>query len=87
MDSTLHFELSISNVSTHYSVYPFSLDVVYIGNIHPHHLTTGKLFMKSNKNVLIEKPLAMNSREVQELIATAEENTVFLMEVTKYICF
>ncbi|XP_077947453.1 trans-1,2-dihydrobenzene-1,2-diol dehydrogenase isoform X2 [Gasterosteus aculeatus] len=56
------------------------IDVVYIGNIHPHHLTTGKLFMKSNKNVLIEKPLAMNSREVQELIATAEENTVFLME-------
>ncbi|XP_010766071.1 GDP-fucose protein O-fucosyltransferase 2-like isoform X1 [Notothenia coriiceps] len=45
------------------------IDVVYIGTIHPYHLATGKLFMKSKKNVLIEKPLAMNLREVQELIA------------------
>lgn len=58
------------------------LDVVYIGTIHPYHLSTGKLFMKSKKNVLIEKPLAMNLREVQELIAAARDNSVFLMEVT-----
>lgn len=64
--------------------FPFSLDVVYIGTIHPHHLSTGKVFMKSKKNVLIEKPLAMNSREVQELITAAQDNNVFLMEVTKY---
>lgn len=56
------------------------IDVVYVGNIHPHHLSAGKLFMKSKKNVLIEKPLAMNSREVQELISEARDNNVFLME-------
>lgn len=56
------------------------IDVVYIGTIHPYHLTTGKLFMKSQKNVLIEKPLAMNSREVQELITAAQDNGVFFME-------
>lgn len=56
------------------------IDVVYIGTIHPHHLSTGTLFMKAQKSVLIEKPLAMNSREVNELIATAKENNVFLME-------
>lgn len=56
------------------------IDVVYVGNIHPHHLSAGKLFMKSKKNVLIEKPLAMNSREVQELISAARDNNVFLME-------
>lgn len=66
---------------------PLSLDVVYIGTIHPHHLSTGKLFMKSRKNVLIEKPLAMNSREVQELITAAQDNSVFLMEVTEYSQF
>ncbi|XP_060910216.1 trans-1,2-dihydrobenzene-1,2-diol dehydrogenase-like [Labrus mixtus] len=56
------------------------IDVVYIGTVHPYHLTTGKLFMKAKKNVLIEKPLAMNSREVQELISAAQDNSVFLME-------
>lgn len=57
--------------------------MVYIGTIHPHHLSTGELFMKAKKNVLIEKPLAMNSREVQELITAAKDSSVFLMEVTK----
>ncbi|KAM8750030.1 trans-1,2-dihydrobenzene-1,2-diol dehydrogenase-like [Acanthopagrus latus] len=56
------------------------VDVVYVGTIHPHHLSAGKLFMKSRKNVLIEKPLAMNSREVQELITAAQKDNVFLME-------
>ncbi|XP_062287184.1 trans-1,2-dihydrobenzene-1,2-diol dehydrogenase-like isoform X2 [Scomber scombrus] len=56
------------------------IDVVYIGTIHPYHLSTGTLFMKSKKNVLIEKPLAMNSREVQKLITAARDNSVFLME-------
>ncbi|CAK6979306.1 trans-1%2C2-dihydrobenzene-1,2-diol dehydrogenase-like [Scomber scombrus] len=60
--------------------YSPSLDVVYIGTIHPYHLSTGTLFMKSKKNVLIEKPLAMNSREVQKLITAARDNSVFLME-------
>lgn len=55
---------------------------MYIGTIHPQHLNTGKLFINSQKNVLIEKPLGMNLRQVQELITTAQENNVFLMEVT-----
>lgn len=58
------------------------VDVVYIGTIHPLHYNTGKLFINSRKNVLIEKPLGMNLRQVQELITAAQENSVFLMEVT-----
>lgn len=58
------------------------VDVVYIGTIHPQHYNTGKLFINSRKNVLIEKPLGMNLRQVQELITAAQENNVFLMEVT-----
>ncbi|KAF4101062.1 hypothetical protein G5714_017494 [Onychostoma macrolepis] len=56
------------------------IDVVYVGNIHPHHLSVGVLFMNAKKNVLCEKPLAMNLKEVQELIASAKKNNVFLME-------
>lgn len=59
----------------------FHADVVYIGVIHPYHLRTCLLFINSKKNVLCEKPLAMNTREVQEILAAAKRNNVFLMEV------
>ncbi|KAK2853566.1 hypothetical protein Q5P01_006227 [Channa striata] len=56
------------------------IDVVYIGVIHPHHLSTCLLFTNAKKNVLCEKPLAMNAKEVQEILASAKRNNVFLME-------
>ncbi|KAJ8272268.1 hypothetical protein COCON_G00111270 [Conger conger] len=56
------------------------IDVVYVGNIHPCHLPVCLLYMNARKNVLCEKPFAMNSMEVQGLIASARENNVFLME-------
>ncbi|KAG9348715.1 hypothetical protein JZ751_029032 [Albula glossodonta] len=56
------------------------IDVVYVGTIHPYHLTAGTLFMNAGKGVLCEKPMAMNLREVQELTAAARKNNVFLME-------
>ncbi|XP_008301296.1 trans-1,2-dihydrobenzene-1,2-diol dehydrogenase-like isoform X2 [Stegastes partitus] len=56
------------------------IDVVYIGVIHPYHLSTCLLFTNAKKNVLCEKPLAMNSREVQEILDSAKKNDVFLME-------
>lgn len=57
-----------------------NIDVVYIGVIHPYHLKTCLIFTNAKKNVLCEKPLAMNSREVQEILASAKKNNVFLME-------
>ncbi|CAL8382903.1 unnamed protein product [Arctogadus glacialis] len=57
-----------------------SVDVVYLGSIHPRHLSLSLLFMTAKKNVLCEKPLAMNSREVEEMVACARANNVFLME-------
>lgn len=56
------------------------VDIIYIGTLQINHLSTGKLFMTHKKSVLIEKPLAMNSREVQELVSAAQDNSVFLME-------
>ncbi|XP_026233422.1 trans-1,2-dihydrobenzene-1,2-diol dehydrogenase [Anabas testudineus] len=56
------------------------IDVVYIGVIHPHHLSTCLLFTNAKKNVLCEKPLAINAKEVQQILASAKMNDVFLME-------
>uniref|UniRef100_A0A3P8SKV1 Trans-1,2-dihydrobenzene-1,2-diol dehydrogenase n=1 Tax=Amphiprion percula TaxID=161767 RepID=A0A3P8SKV1_AMPPE len=56
------------------------IDVVYVGVIHPYHHSTCLLFTNAKKNVLCEKPLAMNRREVQEILDSAKKNDVFLME-------
>ncbi|KAG7281381.1 hypothetical protein CRUP_020793 [Coryphaenoides rupestris] len=56
------------------------VEVVYVGSIHTHHRSLSLLFMNAKKNVLCEKPLAMNSREVKEMVACARANDVFLME-------
>lgn len=55
--------------------------MVYIGVIHPYHLSTSLLFTSAKKNVLCEKPLAMNTKEVREILESAKRNDVFLMEV------
>uniref|UniRef100_A0A3Q3KT83 Trans-1,2-dihydrobenzene-1,2-diol dehydrogenase n=1 Tax=Mastacembelus armatus TaxID=205130 RepID=A0A3Q3KT83_9TELE len=57
-----------------------NIDVVYVGVIHPYHLSTCLLFTKAKKNVLCEKPLAMNAKEVKEILASAKMNNVFFME-------
>ncbi|XP_025024618.1 trans-1,2-dihydrobenzene-1,2-diol dehydrogenase-like isoform X2 [Python bivittatus] len=56
------------------------VDVVYVGVIHPYHRPASLLFIQAGKNVLCEKPLCMNSTEVQTLVQAAEEKQVFLME-------
>ncbi|XP_054892340.1 trans-1,2-dihydrobenzene-1,2-diol dehydrogenase-like isoform X1 [Poeciliopsis prolifica] len=56
------------------------IDVVYVGVIHPYHLQACKLFTNAKKNVLCEKPLAMNVKEVKEILDSAKKNDVFLME-------
>uniref|UniRef100_A0AAR2JWU5 Trans-1,2-dihydrobenzene-1,2-diol dehydrogenase n=1 Tax=Pygocentrus nattereri TaxID=42514 RepID=A0AAR2JWU5_PYGNA len=50
-------------------------DVVYVGAIHPHHLRVGQLFMNAGKNVLIEKPFALNAKEVKKLVTVASFQT------------
>lgn len=56
------------------------VDVVYVATPHPmHHDITIKL-LNAGKNVLCEKPMAMNVAETREMIAAARENKRFLME-------
>lgn len=54
---------------------------MYLGVLHTEHWQVGLLFLEAGKNVLCEKPFAMNSRQVKDLVAAAKKNNVFLMEV------
>ncbi|XP_053308219.1 trans-1,2-dihydrobenzene-1,2-diol dehydrogenase-like [Spea bombifrons] len=56
------------------------IDVVYVGVLHTVHRDVVLMFLENRKNVLCEKPLAMNSAEVGEMISAAGKNNVFLME-------
>ncbi|XP_030622479.1 trans-1,2-dihydrobenzene-1,2-diol dehydrogenase-like [Chanos chanos] len=62
-------------------------DIVYLGVLHTQHMEVGLLFLNAGKNVLCEKPFAMNSKQVQQLISASKENNVFLMEAIWSRCF
>ncbi len=56
------------------------IDVVYIATPHVFHYENTLMCLTHKKAVLCEKPLAMNSFQVKEMIKTAKKNEVFLME-------
>lgn len=56
------------------------IDAVYISVPHSGHAENAILFMNHGKHVLSEKPLAVNAREVTEMIEASVKNNVFLME-------
>ncbi|XP_062918841.1 trans-1,2-dihydrobenzene-1,2-diol dehydrogenase-like isoform X1 [Mobula hypostoma] len=57
-----------------------NVDVVYVGTINTQHLDMTLLMLQAGKNVLCEKPMAMNLRDVQKLVCTARACNCFLME-------
>ena len=57
-----------------------NVEAIYIATPHSFHKEHAILCMKHKKAVLCEKPFAMNSNEVDEMIAVAKENNVLLME-------
>lgn len=56
------------------------IDVAYIAVPHSGHAECSILMMNNGKNVICEKPLAVNTKEVEKMIASAKKNNVFLME-------
>uniref|UniRef100_A0A8C3MK78 Trans-1,2-dihydrobenzene-1,2-diol dehydrogenase n=1 Tax=Geospiza parvula TaxID=87175 RepID=A0A8C3MK78_GEOPR len=56
------------------------VDVVYVGVVNPAHLPVGLLFLRRGRPVLMEKPMALGAREVAQLVGTARDEGVFLME-------
>lgn len=57
-----------------------NIDAVYIATPHSFHKAHAILCMSHKKAVLCEKPLAMNSMEVEEMIGVAKVNNVLFME-------
>ncbi len=56
------------------------IDAVYIASPNSLHVSYAKAAIKKQKHVLVEKPMAINQREVNELYDLAKKNNVFLME-------
>jgi predicted dehydrogenase len=60
-----------------------TIDAVYIASPNSFHARQAITMMKNGIHVLCEKPLASNSAEVEEMVSTAQENNVLLMEALK----
>ena len=56
------------------------VDLIYIATPHPFHLQHTLLCLRYEKPVLCEKPLALNLKQVKEMIGTAQKMNIFLME-------
>lgn len=56
------------------------IDAVYVGTLHPQHLPCVRLCLETGKPVLCEKPVTVNSRELQEILSLAKEKQTFFME-------
>ena len=56
------------------------VNVIYIATPHSHHYEHTMLCLHHNKAVLCEKAFAINSRQAIEMVKTAKEKKVFLME-------
>ena len=63
------------------------VDVIYIATPHSHHYEHTMLCLNNDKAVLCEKAFAINSWQAKEMIKTAKERKVFLMEAlwTKFL--
>ena len=63
------------------------VDIIYVATPHSHHYEHTMLCLNHNKAVLCEKAFAINSRQASEMIKTAREKKVFLMEAlwTKFL--
>ncbi|HHX64344.1 MAG TPA: Gfo/Idh/MocA family oxidoreductase, partial [Chloroflexi bacterium] len=56
------------------------VDAIYVCTPHSFHAKHARLCLERGKPVLCEKPMAVNARQVQEMIDTARRQGVFLME-------
>lgn len=56
------------------------VDVVHVATPHPYHVEHATTALEAGCGVLCEKPLGINAREAEQLIAIAREEDQFLME-------
>lgn len=80
-DFSHHFGLK--NYYTDYSVFLNEVDAVYIAYPHLYHYEFAKNALVAGKHVLCEKPAALNSIKLKELIEIANKNKLVFMEAIK----
>jgi len=75
-------KFDIANFTDNYEelVKHSDVDVIYIGTLNPTHKDLSILALNHKKAVLCEKPIAMNSKELKEVLECAKTNNVFFME-------
>lgn len=56
------------------------VDAIYVATPHSFHKEHTILCLNAGKGVLCEKPIAVNAREVEEMVECARKNNAFLME-------
>ncbi|MCI4667784.1 MAG: Gfo/Idh/MocA family oxidoreductase [Bacteroidia bacterium] len=56
------------------------VDIIYVATPHNSHMEWSLAAMEAGKHVLCEKPLAINSRQVQQMVQKSREKGVFFME-------
>ncbi len=63
------------------------IDVVYVATMHVFHKSAVLLALDAGRGVLCEKPLAMNEKDAAEIVRTARQAGLFLMEGMWTRCF
>ena len=53
---------------------------MYVGNLNHQHCDSVLSALNHRHAVLCEKPMGVNAREVQRMVAAARDNNVFFME-------
>ena len=56
------------------------VDAVYIATPHPFHKPCAEIFLNAGKHVLCEKPVCINAKDAEALLASAKRAGVFVME-------
>jgi predicted dehydrogenase len=56
------------------------VDVVYIATPHPRHHADATLALRAGKHVLVEKPFTLNAAQAQDLVDTATEEGLVVLE-------
>jgi len=57
-----------------------NVEIAYVGTLNPWHYEVSVLMLEHGKHVLCEKPLCMNLKQSEKLIALAKEKGLFFME-------
>jgi predicted dehydrogenase len=74
------FDIKRAHGSWHALAADPDVDVIYLATPHSHHHEAAMLCLRAGKPLLVEKPITLDLGQAQELVTTARERGLFLME-------